>query len=205
MIKKLSFKETVHMQDSVSLRLQMDAVIYRNEYEKYKKEYLEDNSEQKLIFAFIFLQIYLECFLHQNMRDIVALEFQYRDKQLYNEWLKKEEKMFIKDKLLFFTSLFYVKNNEIITLEKNILENFGHITSIRNKLMHGYPLTEDISGNERKKSKTKALLSKSNLTQSIEIANNLSNGWNALLEVIYKKFIALKTIKEFRLELFKIE
>lgn len=189
--KILMARENIRIKDSVSFLLETDAVIYRQELEKYWRDYVVSKTENTLIFMFIFLQIYIECFLHQNMRRIIRMEFQHIDPRLYKEWQDKEDG-FVKDKVYFFASSFESKNNNLRELESNLVKNFKFITSIRNKLIHGHSISESMTDNIRAKSKTKELLNYEYFQKSIEAANNIGKSWNEILDVIKNQFKALR-------------
>lgn len=206
MSKELSVKldETVTISESHREELELDAIIYRNEFEKYRQAYLVKNNESDLIFSFIFLQIYIECFLHQNMRRIIGLEFKHAQNHLDRRWLK-QEKRFIPDKINNFHSLFLAPlSPKVLEDTEEIEVLFKAITSPRNEFAHGHKVASWFDSNGGKgNTKAKELLTRKKLHELVKHANSLGELWNNLLDAIFPRCVALQQIQDFKFENFK--
>lgn len=201
---KITVTETVKLKDNFTWELEVDAVVFRNEFEKYLHNSQTDN--HAIIFAFIFLQIYIEYCLHQNMRRIIRLEFKNTDSQKYQDWIEHEGD-FIEDKASvrpgklshFIKCFFDANNNVVLNLKSKIEKIFKDVTSIRNRLVHGHKIS--VSGNSmgnRNISKTKALLTQGSLLNVIKNVNELGGIWNELLDSILSRCKALRSVNDFR-------
>ena len=134
-----------------------------------------------MIFTFIALQIYAECFLHQNMRKIIELEFKHAGGTINNDWIKGE-KRFIPEKLVAFHEIFLKTSlSEVQTIK----ENFGKISYARNLFAHGHKVAtwSDSDGNHGI-SAAQSLLTDQQLEKSIFEINEMGNAWNKLLDDI---------------------
>jgi hypothetical protein len=169
---------------------EVDAVIYRNEFLKFR--------QSELIFSFIVLQIYIECFLHQNMRRIVELEFKPPRKVIFDEWITKERR-YVPQKLEHFINLFDLPPSESLYLVEGIKDRFKNISDIRNLLAHGHEISE-WSDSEERASKTEALaiLTKSQFAQTEKEINELGLMWNELLDHVQPRCKALNRMDDFK-------
>lgn len=191
--------ESIGVSDFFEVKTEIDAIIYRQEFEKYRKVYQDTKSEHDLIFCFIFLQIYVECFLHQNMRKIIELEFKPPRENVLTVWEKAEQRK-ISEKLdNFITHFFLSIHPEVQVLGALIKDNFKRISYIRNQFAHGHKLSS-WSDSDGKKGNTKArsLLTESQLTQSVNEVNELGSAWNDLLNKILPQCKALRGVDDFK-------
>jgi len=183
----------------IRAELEKSAIIYRNEFEQYRLKYLKSGNDTELILAFILLQIYIECFLHQNMRKIISLEFKSLRESIFNNWIN-QEKRYIPQKLNSFTSLFFDVVPDNIQESVDIMKDrFEKMSSIRNLLIHGYAISA-WSDSEGKSglSHTKSFLTKNQLDKSIVEVNELGDSWNKLLDIILPKCQDLNRIDQFK-------
>lgn len=201
---EVSLKESVNIQDSNSVVIEKDAIIYLNEFLKYKEAYEKEGMDETLIFAFIFLQIYIECFLHQSMRRVMHMEFGFKEPVLFQQWDSSEEKMYIGKKIEFFTS-FFMPEEQSIESKKIIVKSFNDIGQVRNKLVHGYKLSRGIANGKTHKSEALSLLNIESLQKSLQSANELGSAWNDLLDEIFKACRALRSVDDFKLKPFKVD
>ena len=88
----INLHDSIGVSDHIKAETEIDAIIYRQEFERHWEEYLKSKSESELILAFIFLQIYIEYFLHQNMRKIIELEFKPPRDAAHITWLSGEKR-----------------------------------------------------------------------------------------------------------------
>ena len=151
------------------------------------------------------LQIYVEYFLHQNMRRVVRFEFEHSNKLKYKEWAgneykyisdKRTKKGVNKGKVSLFLKCFLLDNSsEAITIKEEIELVFNEITKIRNLLVHGHKisLTGNSNSSDMKKSKTKEYLNEDVLIEIIKNINNLGKNWNKLLDLASSNCKALNT------------
>jgi hypothetical protein len=206
MDNSIHLHEDIGVEEYIKAEIGIDAIIYRQEFERHRSEYQrlkaeDDNSktEAELIFAFIFLQIYIECFLHQNMRRIIKAEFEHSNKVLYEAWLAGE-KRYVPAKLDVFVNIFFNPNppHIIISLVNIIKDNFGKISHIRNLFAHGHKISSwsDSEGNHGATS-AKLLLSESQLNQSLKDMNELGVAWNDLLEGVRPQCKAINKESKF--------
>lgn len=199
---KITLKEEIKMNDSVVWELEVDAIIFRDEFNYYLEKFKKDKSEKTLVFIFIILQIYVEYFLHQNMRRVISLEFKHSDKSKYKEWIKaKNEKLNISKKLSHFIQYFLLENNnKVIAIKKEIETIFKEITDIRNLLVHGHKisLAGNVDSSYIEVSRTRGYLDKDVLIKVIANINQLGKNWNDLLDLILNECKALKRIDDFK-------
>lgn len=199
---KIILKEKIKIKDSMAWELEVDAIIFRDEFNYYLEKFKKDGSEKTLVFVFIMLQIYVEYFLHQNMRRVISLEFKHNDKSKYEEWTKEESERFkVNKKLSHFIQYFSLENNnEIIVVKEEIEIIFKEITDIRNLLVHGHKIS--LAGNtdssDIEVSETRGYLDKDILIEVIANINQLGKNWNNLLDLILSECKALRKIDDFK-------
>ena len=215
MIHKITLEETINIREEIAWELEMDAVIFRDEFNYYLEKFKKDKSEKIfesekmisdkiLVFVFIVLQIYVEYFLHQNMRRVVKLEFEHSERLKYEKWIKNE-KLNIKRKLSYFVKYFLLeKENEAILAKEEIEKIFKEITEIRNLLVHGHKIS--LAGNADSShievSEARGYLDETVLIEIIEDVNNLGKNWNKLLDLVSSncKALNIKRIDDFKFD-----
>jgi hypothetical protein len=177
----------------VSVSIEKSEVIFLNEFKKYYQNFKEKKEENDIIFSYLFLQIYIECFLHYKMRRVVEMEFKPPRDSIKNNWFhEKNEKSNIKDKIENFSKLFF-SNNEAINEVAKIKDNFKKITNIRNKIAHGYSIGSysDFNG-KNSVSDVKSFLNIKELESQLSNANELGDNWNLLLEKVFNVCASIK-------------
>ncbi len=195
----ISLHENVNISDTFRAETEVDAVIYRNEFERHRQEYRKTESEAELILTFVMLQIYVECFLHQNMRRVVGLEFQPPRNSAREGW-NNQEKRPVSAKLEGFASLFFSSKPENIQyFIDSIRERLAPISDIRNLFVHGHKVSawSDSEGNAGL-TEARSLLTSSQLERSIHEVNELGAAWNLLLDNIFPQLKALRTVEDFK-------
>lgn len=208
-MKQGANKESVVAKDSFVWKLEVDAIIFRNELAHYMKRYLNDGSEKTLIFVFIMLQIYLESFLHQNMRRITTHEFKNSKEDKYKKWINpKFEKRYIEEKLPIFLKNFSLgEDDNTRRLTEEILNSFGKISKIRNLLIHGHEVS--ISGNADSSnieiSEARGLLSKHTFKEVVDGVNLLGERWNKILEQVQSQCVALNSTEDYKFKEISID
>ncbi len=193
----LSFNvsDIVGVSDHVKMETEIDAVIYRREFEQHEQEYLKTKVDSELIMTFICLQIYIECFLHQNMRRIIDLEFKPPCDAVATKW-EQDEGRYVYAKMDEFGTLFFTlvppSVQQCITLIK---DNFSNVTDIRNKFAHGHKIStwSDSDGNIGT-TPAKSLLTEVQLDQSKADVNVLGLAWNELLDAILPQLQTLRCV-----------
>ena len=194
----LNFSEHVGVSEYHRITKEIDAVTYRNEFLKFRTGYLESHGQTELIFSFIVLQIYIECFLHQNMRRIVGLEFKPPRQVILNEWIKQERR-YVPQKLEHFINLFEPPPSESLHLVEGIKDRFKNISDIRNLLAHGHEISEWSDSEERTgKTEALAILTKSQFAQTEKEINELGLMWNELLDHVAPRCKALNRVDDFK-------
>lgn len=197
----INLNATIGISEYVKAELEIGDLIYRQEFDRHQVEYLKTKAESELIFIFIFLQIYTECFLHQNMRKIVELEFKPPRESIYIKWLKKE-KRYVPAKIDNFSSLFFIPiPSHIQQLVDIIKDRFEKISDIRNLFAHGHKVAEwsDSDGNAGS-TRAKSLLTETQLNQTIAEINELGLAWGSLLDGILPQCKALTGVGSFKFE-----
>lgn len=203
MAQYINVSDQINISEYINAKFEIDAVIYRDEFFYNYKEYLKTGLKSKLIFSFIFLQIYIECFLHQNMRRIIELEFKNNKKDIYLEWIKKEKNP-IEFKMEDFVKIFFSLQDDIENLKKIIKDEFKKIKDIRNMFVHGHEVaTWSDSSGDSGETDPHSFLNVAQLNKSIDEVNMLGNTWNSLLKNILHQCVALKKIEDFKFK--KIE
>lgn len=195
----INLNESIKASDSFKIETEIDAIIYRQEFELHRKNYLKSKNESELIFTFIFLQIYVECFLHQNMRRIIQLEFKPPRDAIYMEWLACEAR-FIPAKIDNFVILFWnpIPEDPQKLLE-SIKDNFKKTSYIRNQFVHGHKVSawSDSEGSSGF-SPAKLLLTDEQLAMSVTKVNELGVAWNHLLDKTLLQCKALREVESFK-------
>jgi len=102
----ININANIKISEYYKAETEVDADIYRQEFAHHYIEYLKTNNNSELIFTFILLQIYVECFLHQNMRRIVCFEFKPPRNKVCTTWTKNERKS-VEIKINSFIYLFF--------------------------------------------------------------------------------------------------
>ncbi|MDP2709402.1 MAG: hypothetical protein Q8O93_05185 [bacterium] len=195
----INLHEIVSVSDYTKAESEIDAVIYRQEFERHRTEYLKSKTESELIFTFIFLQIYMECFLHQNMRRIVTMEFKPPRNAILTTWLTGE-KRYVPEKMDNFINLFFSPVPTPIQQMADIIKDrLGNISSIRNQFAHGHKVSawSDSEGNSGS-TPAKLILTETQLMQSVAEINELGKAWNDLLDIIMPQCKALKRMDDFK-------
>ena len=218
MSNKNKIKEKIGIQESLSVEVEKNPVIYRRKFlEEYKKCEKNNFAENNIIFCFIFLQIYFECFFHFRLRKLVELEFKLSNPDIWEKWIdcnnkKCIERRYVQDKkgrkgkLSEFIKYFNFENNkEIKKLKKEIEKELQDITNIRDLLVHGHKIAEGNNfNNQEYKTKVKKYLTEESLKEAIEKVNKGATAWNnffdKLLPLLKTNY---ETVKNFKFE--KIE
>jgi hypothetical protein len=195
----INLHENITVSDTFRAETEVDAVVFRMEFEKHYGEYKKTLSEAELILCFIMLQIYIECFLHQNMRRIVGLEFLPPRDSAREGWSRGERKS-VAEKLDGFSSLFFSSKPENIQyFTDSIKERLAPISQIRNFFVHGHKVSawSDSEGNSGT-SEARSFLTPEQLNKSIGEVNELGAAWNLLLENIQPQLKGLRSIDDFK-------
>lgn len=195
----VSNHENIGITDFNKVETELDAVIYRNEFYKHYQEYQNTKSEVSLIFSFIFLQIYVECFLHQYMRHIIGFEFMGPRDEVIDEW-QKLERLKIKDKIERFCSLFFcpIPPKDIRDLIIDLIDAFSNLTMPRNSFVHGSKIASWASSHGTGTTNARSLLTEERIIKTIEIANKVGSIWNVLLEKVSTNFTCLGNFQDFK-------
>jgi len=204
----INVHDVVNISEVVQMETELE-VGYRDEFLRHEKEYLLTKKDEELIFSLIFLQIWVECFLHQNMRRIVTLEFNHSNKPVVDEWLREDEKnkgerRYIQQKLEELIKLFYPKiPSEVQTFINDSKDCFNKISDVRNHFVHGRKISawSDSEGGSGT-SNAKLLLSPEQLIITKKNVNNLGLSWNKLLDKILEQCKSLKNIEDFKFKEF---
>ncbi len=194
----INLQETLSIQDHWRAETMVDAIIYRNQFDKYHQAYLQTGSQEDLIFSFIFLQIYIECFLHDWMRQIVRMEFKPPRDNVMTEWMRGEGRMVWKKIDNFIELFFGAQPTAVHEIGEQIKAHLKNITDIRNLLIHGHSIAEwsDSDGNTGI-SEAKSFLTAEKLDSTVSEANELGKLWNQVLDEIMPRLQALKRVSDF--------
>ena len=187
----------IEISEEWSITLDKDAIIFRNEFEEFRKQFKVSKKEEKLIFAFLFLQIYMEYFLHQRMRKIMEMEFDFKKPDLFQVWDKRESRMHINEKIGFFIS-FFIAGDRAVNFREKISKLFSKIGQPRNKFAHGHAIRKTLSKDGERHSKTLSMLNLESLNSTISDANQLGETWNELLNEISKELKVLNGLGSFK-------
>ncbi len=196
---KINVSENAGISEYVKAETEIDAIIYRREFERHEQEYQKAQSDPELVLAFIYLQIYVECFLHQNMRHIVEMEFKPPRDTVAKDW-ENHEKDDVRQKLdSFIGKLFPTVPANVAQLTQTIKDNFGKVCVMRNYLAHGHKVAawSDSDGNSGM-SRAKSLLTSAQLVQSKADADALGLAWNDLLDLVLAQCQALQRVDSFK-------
>lgn len=194
----IDLEETVKVSDSASVVTEIDAIIYRLEFEKYRETYLKSKLDHELIFCFIFLQIYIECFLHQNMRRVTEMEFKSPRDEIATSWFEGEKRKIPTKVDSFTTNFFPVVSTDVAQFTTLIKERFQNIADIRNRLVHGHKIaTWFDSDGDSGISEARSFLTENRLNQSIAEVNELGLAWNDLLRRALPQCKALRRVDDF--------
>ncbi len=198
----MKIQETISVKEEIAFEVFIDPVIFRREFIRYKKRYLSLYDQNELVHAYIFLQIYLECFLHSNMRHIIELEFKPPRDAVANNWQKKEKDKLIK-KLDTFNSCFKTTPKQVQDITNIIKLKFQAISNIRNMFAHGHKISMGMTSNGHgiiSPAATKLALWE--LKKALTDANELGKAWNSLLSFIQPKLKALRRVRDFKFKPF---
>ncbi|GEM_PF-4003452 len=200
----INVHDVVNISESFRLETEIDAIIYRQEFEKYHQSYQTTKSENDLIFCFIFLQMYIECFLHQNMRRIIRLEFKPPRDYVCERWSEGQaEKRHISEKVKSFPTLFFAPILiEIQNPVDLIALRLKRIAYPRNQFVHGHKVASwfDLEKG-RGDTDARSLLTGERLMQSLTEANELGDAWNDLLYKILPQCKSARDVNDFQFSL----
>lgn len=192
------------IEEKIHTEIQIDPVIFRKEFLRYQNRYLSYNNQNELIHAYIFLQIYIESFLHNYMRHIIGLEFKPPRDEVVRKWYGKERDK-IPVKLDSFVSEFF--STIPVDIEKNvstIKSQFKKISDIRNMFAHGHKVSMGMNTDGTGFISPAGLkLAPWELKQALIDTNELGKAWNDLLNGILPYCKSLRTIKDFKFKLMK--
>jgi len=195
----IKINDSIGVSEHIKAETEIDAIIYRQEFENHRTEYLRAKKESELVIAFIFLQIYIECFLHQNMRKIVELEFKPPRDNTCSTWLGGE-KRYVQAKIDNFATLFFAPvPDDIQQLLIIVKDRFDKISDIRNLFAHGHKIAawSDSDGNSGS-TQAKSLLTETQLNQSVAEVNEMGLAWSTLLDRILTRCKGLRGVDEFK-------
>ncbi len=200
----VELNEKISLVDSYEIEAEIDALIYRNEFEKYFKSYKKDGSETDLIFSYIFLQIYIECFLHQRMRKIIELEFKHTNEDIYKSWIKNDRR-YIHQELDHFVKIFFSSVSDQIKEPIDFIKKvFKKISDIRNDFLHGHKIaTWSNSNGASEITPARKVLTYDQISFYIKEVNKLGSLWNELLIKLSPKLKALTGLNDFRFSIFE--
>jgi len=181
----------------LNMEIETDAIIYRSEFNRNYEEYKKTETNNVLIFSFIFLQIYIECFLHQKMRTIIDLEFKNSNPSIKASWFdEKNERHHIEKKVPDFCRIFFNPENvKIDAFTKIIIDEFKIVSNIRNDFIHGHKVSDWSNSNgDHDISRAKSYLTKEKIHEIIGRVNKIGSAWNGLFHEIKPN---LKSFKQF--------
>jgi len=192
----------VKIEETIHLELQIDPVIFRREFIRYQKRYLSLYDKNELVHAYIFLQIYVESFLHNYMRHIIKMEFKPPRDTVVKKWLSKEKDK-LPIKLDSFVVQFFPSLPLTVQTEVDIIKDrFKRISDIRNMFAHGHKVSISMTTTGKGVlSPAASKLSPWILKQTLLETNELGTAWNNLLIKIQPKLKALRQIKDFKFKL----
>lgn len=195
----MSAHEDIKISEHIRIETALDASIYLEEFVRHRIKYFQSKADSELVFTFIFLQIYIECFLHQNMRRIIDFEFKPPRNNIQLQWANAET-LNIREKVDNFITLFFAPVPQQVQSVGGIIKNhFKQINDMRNLFAHGHKVAtwSDSDGNSGS-STAKLLLTEAQLAQSVFKVNELGVAWNALLDAVLLQCKALRGVEDFK-------
>lgn len=195
----IEFNERIGVSDHVRAETEIDAVIYLREFQRHRVEFRRTGDEFTLIFAFIFLQVYAECFLHQNMRRLVELEFKPPRDTIRDRWLQKEARK-ASEKIDDFAILFFDPvPKSVQRLTDTIKNRFREVSYVRNLFVHGHKVAawSDSSGNSGE-TPARSLLTAARLIMAKKQVDELGFAWNLLLDELLRRCKTLRRVDDFK-------
>jgi len=165
-----------------SIKTSLNPGMYREEFERYRSRYTDEGKDKDLIMTYIMLQVYVENFMHYWMYHLVGGS---GSRGSIDGWRKKD---YVETKLDKFKSYL---NKQGITTEQDyfagVKDNFVYIKDIRDKFVHGHPITKKRpfkmkDGNDFEESDAKKYLSQHQLDKALLKANKLAKKWNQIMK-----------------------
>lgn len=181
----------MHLHDNWEFKTTTDAVIFLNEFKKYYMNISAEPGNYNHFFAIIFLQIYVEYFLHQYMRlvsNMTPLNKNFAQFEHLHLRDKKDEPW--TGKISKFIQCFALIDDSIAIKAKTDMDSaLKKLNRVRNSIVHGHDFSKTFATN-RDHAELSIALKRLNNT-SIEIligeTNKIGIGWNTILERLFLK------------------
>lgn len=192
----------VNIEETIEMKIFIDPVIFRREFRRYQKRYLAFYDQNQLIHAYLFLQIYIESFLHNYMRHVVELEFKPPRHSVVINW-RNNERDKLPIKLEKFATLFFTPVPKNLIDQVDIIKSrFKNVSDIRNMFAHGHEVSIAMTTTGKGVISTAGKkLAPWELKQTLIEVNELGLAWNELLSIIQPHFKSLRMIKDFKFKM----
>jgi hypothetical protein len=156
----------------------MTPEMYLEEYKKHSRVLTTGSSEY--VFAYLFLHLYFENFIHYHLRMIVdGLPLASRQTSRFNQRDSPMKKLTAFKELLDSAQIQY--NSDYF---QTISVNYRKISEIRNLLVHGYPIEEQEKNGEKTLSDARMYLQPKSFGDILKNANLIVENWNDLLKEV---------------------
>lgn len=173
-------RDDISIDDSVPLTSSRNPEHWITIFYEYQKKYNTSKDEADLLLAYVLLQAYLENFFHYWLRLLVGGGFP--NLKIAN-WSETDD---VRKKLDLFER--YLSRNKLTFDYQDfdlVRSFFSSITNVRNKILHGHPITQTHYAGKLKLSKTKQLLNINELEQSYTEAQTISIHWNNIMNSLH--------------------
>ncbi len=183
--------QQVSIQPTWKFTLTTDCIIFLTEFKKYYKNIGQEPGNYNHFFAALFLQVYVEYFLHQFIRTMTSMSlFKEEAKALEYCPLKDRIKPPTPGKLTLFVKLFCTSlPMQIKDLIEDINKNLKILDKIRNSIVHGHDFSKTFTLDQEKAVLSPALekIENTPIDYLIERANHIGSNWNLILDFLLSK------------------
>jgi hypothetical protein len=174
--------DTVSLTDSLSVTSSINPQYWLIAFDEYKTKYQSLKNEEDLLVAYVMLQAYIENFFHYWLRFLIGGGF---SSIKINDWNDRED---VRKKLDLFER--YLSRNNL-AFDYNDFDNirliFTDITSVRNRILHGHPITETHKDGQKIQSPTKAELTSKMFESHYTSALKLAGHWNKIMDTLHSQ------------------
>ncbi|MEX0910101.1 MAG: hypothetical protein WDZ75_02275 [Candidatus Paceibacterota bacterium] len=185
---KINVSDSITMTDKVSYSTHLSPEIYREEFEKYRKQINAGDGGKAYALAYILLHIYYENHTHYFLHFLIGGGFSTPAVQCWKEKHKVEQKLDCFQSILDTHNFTYSHQ-----LFSDIKTNYFKLKDIRNLLAHGHPVTASYDSETVTISDAKAYLDPQQFNTIIGHANQAIAAWDALMDEVKQQKTLLKT------------
>lgn len=189
MLLSTLMKDTVRVTDSITVVKSTNPSVIKEELVTLLDSVDKDVSNGKLITIYVILQVYIENHFHYYLRFLIGDGFS--SSKRIPCWREKDG---VPNKLQCFETVLMSSNIKYDSdLLASVVSKYTKLTTIRNAMAHGHPLTETIAEGKKSVSKAMQHLDADSLQSALTMVNELMSEWNTFMESLENQELAFKS------------